>query len=145
VNPYKVGDLKHATMNNVEQLGLEFVHHTLGYWLALWTSVIWLRLFSPAMQETHFAEFDYDELVQGDFKTRMEGWGVAKNNGFVNADWICGRENLPKLPNGAGAAYHQQGAMATVPGTGEPTAFERATLARAEAGKKPKPPTGETV
>jgi HK97 family phage portal protein len=139
VNPYKVGDGRHATLNNVEHLGIEFLQTCLGYWLEVWTQQIWLRVLSERQQEQGlYVEFDTNKLQQGDFQTRMQGYATAKTNGWMNADQICARENLPKLPNGAGAAYHIQGAMVTVPGTGEPTAFERATLARANA----KPPSG---
>lgn len=134
VNPYKVGDGRHATLNNVEHLGIEFLQTTLGYWLEVWCQQHWLRVLTPRQQEQGmYVEFDVNKLQMGDFKTRMEGYSIAKNNGWMSADQICARENLPKLPNGAGAAYHIQGAMVTVPGTGEPTAFERATLARANA------------
>jgi len=146
VNPYKVGDGRHATMNNVEQLGIEFLQTCLGYWLEVWAQQIWLRVLTERQQENMYAEFETKKLLQGDFETRMKGYATAKVNGWLNADSICEAENLPKLPNGAGAAYHIQGAMITVPGTGEPTTYEQAILARANASKTPtEPPAKEAA
>lgn len=137
VNPYKVGDGRHATLNNVEHLGIEFLQTTLGYWLEVWVQQIWLRVLTESQQDKLYAEFDQNKLLQGDFKTRMEGYAIAKNNGWMTANQVCARENLPKLPGESGDAYHIQGAMVTVPGTGEPTTYEQAILARANATKTP--------
>jgi len=133
VYPFEVGDMSRANFSNIEQLTIDRIFHTVGYWLKLWEEQIWLRLLPESMKDTHYVEFDRNAILMGDFETRMRGYSTALQNGFMNADTVCARENLPKLPNGGGSAYHIQMNMQTVPGTGEPTAIERAALARADA------------
>jgi len=131
VTPYRAMDLDNAKFNNVESLGIEFLQLTLGYWLTVWEQQIYMRCLTPIEQDLYYAEFNRNELLKGDFETRMKGYGSALQNGFMNIDGVCARENLPKPPNGAGQAYHIQLNMQTLPGTGAPTAVEQATLARA--------------
>lgn len=136
VYPFEVGDMSRANFSNIEQLTIDRIFHTLGYWLKVWEEQITLRLLPASMQRTHFAEFDRNAILMGDFETRMKGYVNGLQNGVINPDFVCARENWPKLPNGAGGAYHIQLNMQTVPGTGEPTAVERAQLARAESTSK---------
>lgn len=136
VNPYKVGDGRHATLNNVEHLGIEFLQTTLGYWLEVWAQQIWLRVLTERQQDAMYVEFDQNKLLQGDFKTRMEGYSIAVQNGWMSRNQVCTRENLPKLPGQAGDSYTIQMNMATLPGTGEPTTIEKATLLKVTNAQK---------
>lgn len=144
VYPFEVGDMSRANFSNIEQLTIDRIFHTLNYWLVMWEQQIWLRMLNEKEQEKFFAEFDRNAILQGDFETRIKGYTQAKANGMINADFISARENWPKLPNGAGGAYHVQMNMQTVPGTGEPMALEKAAVARATNTTVPKQTTEPT-
>jgi HK97 family phage portal protein len=133
VYPFEVGDMSRANFSNIEQLTIDRIFHTLGYWFKVWEDQLWLRLLPERMKDTHFFEFERRAILMGDFETRMKGYHIALQDGFLNPDTVCALENLPKLPNGAGRAYHIQMNMQTLPGTGQPTAIELAALARAGA------------
>lgn len=64
-----------------------------------------------------FVEFLFEERLRTDLAARTEAYAKAKMNGWMNADTICARENLPFLPNGAGAVYWMPHNMQPVPGT----------------------------
>lgn len=138
VYPFEVGDMSRANFSNIEQLTIDRIYHTLNYWLVMWEQQIWLRLIPEKDKETYYAEFDRNAILQGDLLSRIQAYVQAKANGIINADFISGKENWPKLPSGAGSAYHFQMNQQTVPGTGEPTALEKAALARATTTTTPK-------
>ncbi len=130
ISPHLVGDLSRATFSNIEHLGLEFVQQTLMYWLVLWEQEIERQLLTPGERGRYYVKHNVSALLRGDFKSRMEGYSIGLQNGFMNPDKVCALEDWDPLPNGAGAAYHIQLNMQTLPGTGEPTAAERAALAK---------------
>ena len=44
--------------------------------------------------------FDFDQLLRGDFKSRMEAYQIATLNGFMNINEVREREGMPPIPNG---------------------------------------------
>ncbi len=132
--PHMVGDLARSTNNNIEHQGQEFVTQTLMYWLCLWEQEIERQLLTEGEKGKYFAKHNVAALLRGDFQSRMTGYSVGLQNGFMNPDQICGLEDWDVLPNNAGKAYHIQLNMQTLPGTGEPTTAERAALAKLQAG-----------
>lgn len=100
VSPHMVGDLSRATFSNIEHLGLEFLTQTLGYWLKVWEQTISRCLLTAEERKTLYAEFDTDALLRGDYKTRMEGYAVARQNGWINGNEIRRRENMGPIPGG---------------------------------------------
>jgi hypothetical protein len=65
-----------------------------------------------------------DAFLQADFKSRMEGYASALQNGHMNIDEVRSLEDRNALPNGAGQPHHIQMNMGTVPGTGDPMPAE---------------------
>ena len=100
VSPHMVGDLSRATFSNIEHLGLEFLTQTLGYWLRVWEQTISRCLLTAEERKTLYAEFDTDALLRGDYKSRMEGYAIARQNGWLNGNDIRRRENLGPIPGG---------------------------------------------
>lgn len=132
--PHMAGDLSHATFSNVEHLGLDFVKRTLMYWLVLWEQEIDRQLLTEGEKGRYYAKHNVSALERGDFKSRMEGYSIGLQNGFMNPDQVAGLEDWDPLPGGAGKAYHIQLNMQTLPGTGAPTTAEQAAMAKISQG-----------
>lgn len=132
VQPHLVGDLTRATFSNIEHQSLEFVTQTLSYWVALWESEINRQLLTEGEKGKYFAKHNLSALLRGDFKSRMDGYSVGLQNGFMSPDDVRDLEDWNPLPNGAGQAYHIQLNMQTLPGTGEPTTAEMAAIAKTQ-------------
>jgi HK97 family phage portal protein len=58
-------------------------------------------------QDEYFFEFLVDALLRGDFKSRMDGYAIARNWGIFSADDCRDRENMNHLPDGKGEIYLQ--------------------------------------
>lgn len=109
--PIFLQDLSKGTYSNTEQQDLAFVKHTLTQWIELWEQEFNAKLFSRRNRQ-NFVEFNLDGMLRGDFKTRMDGYGVAIQNGIRTPDEVRDLENLPRK-GGPADKLHIQGA--TVP------------------------------
>ncbi len=57
-------------------------------------------------------QFNMDGLMRGDYKSRMEGYAIARQNGWMSANDIRELENLNPLPEEEGGnAYLINGNM----------------------------------
>lgn len=120
VYPHMVGDLSRATFNNIEHLFLQFLQMTLSTWITRWEQEFWrCVLTDDEKSQGYILRHDVDELLRGDFKTRMDGYASALQNGHLNIDEVRGREKRNKLPNGAGQHYHIQLNMQDVENVGD--------------------------
>lgn len=132
MRPHIIGDLSRATDNNIEHQSIEFVTMTMMAWFVRWEQGIYRCLLTPDEKgQGFYAKHNVNALLRGDFKSRMEGYSIALQNGKNNIDEVRALEDENPLPNGAGAAHHFQLNMQTLPGTGEPTAAERSAMAKA--------------
>jgi len=111
IQPAFLQDLTNATYSNSEQQDLAFTKHTITQWLKAWEDELNLKLFSPR-NRTKFCSFNVDGLLRGDFKTRMEGYGLAIQNAINSPDEVRGMENWP-AKGGDAELLHIQGA--TIP------------------------------
>jgi HK97 family phage portal protein len=100
VPPHLIGDLERSTNNNIEHQGLEFVIYTLTPWLRRWESALGKALLPPEQRGEYFIEFLVDGLLRGDFKTRMEGYASALNNGWLNPNEVREMENRNPIEGG---------------------------------------------
>jgi HK97 family phage portal protein len=105
VQPHKVGILDRATFSNIEQQNIEYVVDTLLPELRTWEQALNAKLLKPQERGEYFFEFNVDGQLRGDFKTRMEGYAIARQNGWMNADEIRALENMNPLPDGLGQRY----------------------------------------
>ena len=134
VQPHLVGDLSRSTNNNIEEQGREFITQTLMYWLCLWEQEGERQLLTPGEQGRYYLKHNANALLRGNFASRMSGYSIGLQNGFLNPDRVCSLEDWEPLPNGAGQAYHIQLNMQTLPGTGQPTTAEQSALAKLQQG-----------
>ena len=105
--PHKVGDLSRSTNNNIEHQGLEYVTDCLMSELVRWEQTLKRDLLLDSEQSEYFFEFLVDALLRGDFKSRMDGYAIARNWGIFSADDCRDRENMNHLPDSKGQIYLQ--------------------------------------
>ena len=102
VPPHMVGDLEKSSFSNIEQQSLEFVKYTLDPWVARWEQSIVRRLLSGEEKKKYHVKFNVDGLLRGDYQSRMNGYAVGRQNGWMSANDIRELENLDRIPSEAG-------------------------------------------
>ena len=98
VPPHMVGDLDKSSFSNIEQQSLEFVKYSLSPWISRWEQSIHRALLLPSEKQRFFVRFNVEGLLRGDYKSRMDGYAVARQNGWMNANDIRELENLDRIP-----------------------------------------------
>lgn len=98
VPPSMIGDLDRATFSNVEQLSLDFVKYTLDPWIIRWEQALCRALLSKTEKSTFFIKFNLDGLLRGDYQSRMNGYAVGRQNGWMSTNDIRQLENLDLIP-----------------------------------------------
>ena len=98
VPPHMVGDLEKSSFSNIEQQSLEFVKYTLEPWLVRWEQSIQRTLFSADEKKRYFVRFNVEGLLRGDYASRMNGYAVGRQNGWMSANDIRELENLDRIP-----------------------------------------------
>ena len=102
VPPHMVGDLEKSSFSNIEQQSLEFVKYTLDPWVARWEQAIVRFLFSADEKTQYFVKFNVDGLLRGDYQSRMNGYAIGRQNGWMSANDIRELENLDRIPEEEG-------------------------------------------
>jgi hypothetical protein len=93
-----VGDLEKSSFSNIEQQSLEFVKYTLDPWVSRWEQSIQRTLLTPEEKKLYFVKFNVDGLLRGDYQSRMNGYAVGRQNGWMSANDIRELENLDRIP-----------------------------------------------
>ena len=102
VPPHMVGDLEKSSFSNIEQQSLEFVKYTLDPWVVRWEQSIQRSLLAKAEKETMFVKFNVDGLLRGDYASRMNGYAVGIQNGFMSPNDVRELENMDRIPEELG-------------------------------------------
>ena len=102
VPPHMVGDLDKSSFSNIEQQSLEFVKYTLDPWIIRWEQALNKSLLRPDDKKEYFIKFNVDGLLRGDYESRMNGYAVARQNGWMSANDIRTLENLDLIPKEEG-------------------------------------------
>lgn len=98
VPPHMVGDLEKSSFSNIEQQSLEFVKYTLDPWVARWEQSLQQSLILPSEKSTIFIRFNLDGLLRGDYQSRMNGYAVGRQNGWMSANDIRELEDMNRIP-----------------------------------------------
>ena len=93
VPPHMVGDLEKSSFSNIEQQSLEFVKYT-NPWVIRWEQALHKALLLPGEKQHYFIKFNVDGLLRGDYQSRMNGYAVGRQNGWLSANDIREMENL---------------------------------------------------
>ena len=99
VPPHMVGDLEKSSFSNIEQQSLEFVKYTLDPWVVRWEQSIMRSLLSPTEKSEYFVKFNLEGLLRGDYQSRMNGYAIGRQNGWMSANDIRELENLDLIPD----------------------------------------------
>ena len=94
VPPHMVGDLEKSSFSNIEQQSLEFVKYTLDPWVIRWEQAMHQALLLPDEKPALFFKFNVDGLLRGDYQSRMNGYAVGRQNGWLSANDIRELENM---------------------------------------------------
>ena len=114
VPPHLVGDLERATFSNIEHQSIEFVQHTIRPWLVRWEQEISRSLLDEKERLLYFSKFNVDGLMRGDYKSRMEGYAVGRQNGWLSINDIRRLEDMSLVPaENGGDEYLVNGNMIT--------------------------------
>ena len=98
VPPHMVGDLEKSSFSNIEQQSLEFVKYTLDPWVIRWEQSIQRTLLSKDEKTAYFVKFNLEGLLRGDYQSRMNGYAIGRQNGWMSANDIRELENLDRIP-----------------------------------------------
>ena len=102
VPPHMVGDLEKSSFSNIEQQSLEFVKYTLDPWVIRWEQSLMRALLTQDEKKMYFAKFNLDGLLRGDYQSRMNGYAIGRQNGWMSANDIRELENLDRIPTEEG-------------------------------------------
>ena len=102
VPPHMIGDLEKSSFNNIEQQSLEFVKYTLDPWVCRWEQAMNRSLLNAAEKSGYFIKFNVDGLLRGDYQSRMNGYAVGRQNGWLSANDIRELENMDQIPDEEG-------------------------------------------
>ena len=98
VPPHMIGDLEKSSFSNIENMSREFVTYTLDPWLVRIEQSMARALLTPEEKKDHFIKFNVDGLLRGDYESRMNGYSIARQNGWMSANDIRRLEQLDEIP-----------------------------------------------
>ena len=102
VPPHMVGDLEKSSFSNIEQQSLEFVTYTLNPWCVRIEQAIAKDLLLPSEKSRYFSKFNVDGLLRGDYQSRMNGYAIARQNGWMSTNDIREKEDMNLVPDEEG-------------------------------------------
>ena len=91
---------------NIEQQSLEFVKYTLNPWVIRWEQALQKALLSDKEKEEYFIRFNVDGLLRGDYASRMQGYSIGRQNGWLSVNDIRELEDMNPLPEGEGGELY---------------------------------------
>lgn len=97
IPPHMIGDLEKSSFSNIEQQSLEFVKYTLDPWVVRWEQALQKTLLLEKEKDKYLIKFNLDGLLRGDYQSRMNGYAIGRQNGWMSANDIRELENLNKI------------------------------------------------
>lgn len=94
IPPHMVGDLEKSSFSNIEQQSLEFVKYTLEPWVVRWEQALMRSLLLPEEKKQFFIRMNVDGMLRGDYQSRMNGYAIGRQNGWMSANDIREMEDL---------------------------------------------------
>lgn len=105
VPPHLIGDADNAVSawgTGMEELGRGYTTYTLGPWLKRFEDA-WVQVLGTG--GLTYARYNTNALLRSRLTERYQAYTLARNGGWLSVDEIRAAEELPPLPNGAGAGY----------------------------------------
>lgn len=95
-----IGDLDRATWRNVEELGRQYLQHTLLPWLEPWQSSLARVLLTPEERRDLFVEFVVDDLLRADLAARFAAYRNAVGGAWLTPNEVRKLDNRPPVEGG---------------------------------------------
>lgn len=112
IPPHMIGDLDKSSFNNIEQQSMEFVKYTLDPWVVRWEQAMQRSLLLPEEKKRYFLRFNVNGLMRGDYESRMTGYSIGRQNGWLSANDIREMEDMNPVPaEEGGDLYLVNGSM----------------------------------
>ena len=89
-----LNELDHATFSNIEEQSREFVIYTLTPWIARLEQAFNKALLLPSEKKKYFIKFNLSGLLRGNYSSRMQGYAVGRQNGWLSANDIRELEDM---------------------------------------------------
>ena len=102
IPPHMIGDLEKSSFSNIEQQSLEFVKYTLDPWVIRWEMAMQKALLLPSEKRSYFIKLNVDGLLRGDYQSRMTGYSIGRQNGWLSSNDIRELENMNPIPKELG-------------------------------------------
>ena len=103
-----------------------------------------LNLARNTQKGRFYVQFNMDGLMRGDYKSRMEGYAIARQNGWMSANDIRELENMnPMSDEEGGNTYLVNGNMIPVNLAGITAFLAAAAAVQAEDGNQENTPEQE--
>lgn len=143
IPPHMLGDLTKSSYASIEQQSLEFVKYTLDPWLVRWEQAMNRRLLREEEKGKYYFKFNVDGLLRGDYNSRMSGYAIGRQNGWLSANDIRRLEDMDLIPEDEGGdLYLVNGNMAKLKSAG--LVYEQQLLAgQMQLGAMAQPNTGD--
>ncbi|MBR0102444.1 MAG: phage portal protein [Selenomonadaceae bacterium] len=106
IPPHMIADLEKATFSNIEQQSLEFVKFSLNPWVIRWEQALCKALLLENERGKFFVKFNVDGLMRGDYQSRMQGYSIGRQNGWLSANDIREMEDMNPISDADGGNYY---------------------------------------
>lgn len=102
IPPQLSGDIEKQTSwgQGIEQMDIGYVKHVVRPYLVGIEQTLGLALLTEEDRQRYKFEFNVEGLLRGDFKSRMQGYGLMIQWGLATINEIRRRENMPAVEGG---------------------------------------------
>ncbi len=146
VPPHLVQHLENATFSNIEHQSIDYVQHTLVPWMVRWEQAVNAKLLTDADRESGlYVKLNANALMRGDFKSRMDGYAIGRQNGILSTNDIRRLEDMDLVPEtDGGDAFLVNGNMISLQAAkdAKPATIQKGGTP--DAGTNPTEPDGTT-
>ena len=102
VPPHMLAELEKSSFSNIEQQSLEFVKYTIAPWVARIEQCLKKSLLLKSEKARYFFAFNLEGLLRGDYESRMKGYSIGIQNGFMSPNDVRELENMNLIPDEQG-------------------------------------------
>jgi HK97 family phage portal protein len=114
IPPHMLMELMRSTNNNIENQSIGFVVYSLRPWCVRIEQSAFKDLLLPKQRKKYFFKHNVDALLRGDYESRMKGYAIGRQNGWMSANDIRELEDQNPIPKEQGGdEYLVNGNMIT--------------------------------
>lgn len=95
VPPHMIGNLNDANYSNIDSQDRSFAKSCIVPWTERFQQEINRKLFFESERGKFVSQFNLDDLIKGDMKTRYESYKMGIDSGFIKPIWATEAEGWP--------------------------------------------------